>query len=83
MTDSTTKIKAAGNGGTTTDQHRAGSRGAPYGFARLRESEVYHLMGLVQSAPGRDRAPWSGRSTTRPATGWLDHNGSTEPLDSR
>ena len=51
MTSSNTKIQAAANGGTSTDRNAHGSLAEPvYGFARLRESEVYHLMGLAQSA---------------------------------
>jgi hypothetical protein len=82
MTDSSvTPITAASNGGTSTD---SSPQEAPAkrerGIARLRETEVYHLMSLVESAlyeaehlvrevhdKARDR--------------WLDHDQSTEPLN--
>ena len=55
MTDSSiTPITAASNGGATTDsspQEVPASPATPErGIARLRETEVYHLMSLVQSA---------------------------------
>ena len=81
MTDGTTKIKAAGNGGTSTDLSAQKKPAEPiYGFARLRETEVYHLMGLVQSALDEtDRMVREIHDKARDR--WLDHNGSTEPLD--
>jgi hypothetical protein len=55
MTDSSvTPITAASNGGTTTDSSPqdppASLAKSERGIARLRETEVYHLMSLVQSA---------------------------------
>ena len=86
MTDSSvTPITAASNGGTTTTdsspQDTPASPAKPErGIARLRETEVYHLMSLVESAlyeaehlvrevhdQARDR--------------WLDHDHTTEPLN--
>jgi hypothetical protein len=83
MTDSSvTPITAASNGGTTTDNspQEASPAKAERGIARLRETEVYHLMSLVESAlyeaehlvrevhdKARDR--------------WLDHDHTTEPLN--
>jgi len=53
MTDSSvTPITAASNGGTSTDsspQEIPASLARPErGIARLRETEVYHLVSLVQ-----------------------------------
>jgi hypothetical protein len=46
MTSSSTKIQATANGGTSTDRDAQEAPAEPvYGFARLRESEVYHLTG--------------------------------------
>jgi hypothetical protein len=81
MTSSITPISAASDGGTTTD---SSPQEAPVtrerGIARLRETEVYHLMSLVESAlyeaehlvrevhdKARDR--------------WLDHDHASEPLN--
>jgi len=79
MTDST--ITTAADGGTSTDlstQETPAER--VYGFARLRESEVYHLMGLAQSA--LDETEHTVRTVhDMAAARWLDHNGTTEPLD--
>jgi hypothetical protein len=55
MTDSSvTPITAASNGGTSTDsspQEIPASLARPErGIARLRETEVYHLVSVVQSA---------------------------------
>ena len=81
MTDGTTKIKAASDGGTSTDLSAQDKPAEPvYGFARLRESEVYHLMGLAQSAldeAGQTVRVVHGKARDR----WLDHDGSTKPLD--
>jgi hypothetical protein len=81
MTNDTTKIKAAGNGGTSTDPGTQKTSAEPvYGFARLRETEVYHLMGLAQSA--LDEADHMVRVVHDKARDrWLDHDGSTKPLD--
>lgn len=81
MTNGTTKTKAAGNGGTSTDLDAQKTSAEPvYGFARLRESELYHLMGLAQSA--LDETEHMARLVHDKAQDrWLDHNGSTKPLD--
>ena len=82
MTSNNTKIKAASNGGTSTDLGAQQIAAEPvYGFARLRESEVYHLMGLVQSA--LDETGHMVRTVHDKARErWLDHQGTAEPLDS-
>jgi hypothetical protein len=81
MTDGTTKIKAASDGGTSADlpaQDKPVEEA--YGFARLREAEIYHRMGLVQSA--LDETEHMIRVIHDKARDrWLDHDGSTEPLD--
>jgi hypothetical protein len=81
MTSNTTKIQAAGNEGTSTDLNAQETSAEPvYGFARLRETEVYHLMGLVQSA--LDETDHMVRMVHEKARDrWLDHQGNTEPLD--
>jgi hypothetical protein len=81
MTSSTTKIKSAGNGSPGTDHTAQEAAERPYGFARLRESEVYHLMGLAQSA--LDESEHVIRTVHDKARNrWLDHEGTSEPLDS-
>ena len=85
MTDSSvTPITAASNGGITTDNSPQDTPASPAkaerGIARLRETEVYHLTSLVESAlleaehlvrevhdKARDR--------------WLDHDQASEPLN--
>jgi oligoribonuclease NrnB/cAMP/cGMP phosphodiesterase (DHH superfamily) len=81
MTDGTTKIKAADDGGTTSDLSAQETATEPaYGFARLRESEVYHLMLLVQSA--LSETEYVVRTIEEKARErWMDHHGTTEPLD--
>jgi hypothetical protein len=80
MTDSIITTTAA-NGGTSTDLPAQETPTEPvYGFARLRESEVYHLMGLAQSA--LDETEHMVRTVHQMAQDrWLDHKGTTEPLD--
>ena len=80
MTDSTITTAAA-NGGTSTDLSTQETSAEPvYGFARLRESEVYHLMGLAQSA--LDETEHMVRTVHELARDrWMDHKGTTEPLD--
>jgi hypothetical protein len=80
MTDSTITTAAA-NGGTSTDPSTQQTSAEPvYGFARLRESEVYHLTGLVQSA--LDETEHMVRTVHQMAQDrWFDHKGATEPLD--
>jgi hypothetical protein len=81
MTSSSTKIQAPANGGTSTDRDVQEKPAEPvYGFARLRESELYHLMGLVQSA--LDETEHSTRKVQDKARErWMDHQGTSEPLD--
>ena len=85
MTDSSvTPITAASNGGTTTDSSPQDTPASPAkperGFARLRETEVYHLMSLVESA--LYEAEHLVRQVNDQARDrWLDHDHSTEPLD--
>ena len=82
MTDSSvTPITAASNGGTTTDSNPREAPAKPKrGIARLRENEVYHLMGLVQSA--LYEAEHLVREVHDKASDrYLDHDNTTEPLN--
>jgi hypothetical protein len=85
MTDSSvTPITAASNGGTTTDSSPQDTPTSPAvprrGIARLRENEVYHLMGLVQSA--LYEAEHLVREVHDKASDrYLDHDTTTEPLN--
>ena len=85
MTDSSvTPITAASNGGTTTDSSPQDTPASPAkperGIARLRETEVYHLMSLVQSA--LYEAEHLIRQVHDKASGrWLDHDNTTQALD--
>ncbi len=78
---SSTTTKAAANGAATTDPSAQDTPAEPsYGFARLRESEVYHLMGLANSAI--DETEHTVRKVHDLARNrWLDHDGATRPLD--
>ena len=85
MTDSSvTSITAASNGGTTTDNSPQDTPASPAkperGIARLRETEVYHLMGLVASA--LFEAEQMVREVHDKARDrWLDHDNTTDPLN--
>src|SRR5262249_19645530 len=85
MTDSSvTPITAASNGGTTTDsspqEAPAGLAKPERGIARLRETEVYHLTCLVESA--LYEAEHLVREVKDKARDrWLDHDHTTEPLN--
>src|SRR5690242_3149301 len=85
MTDSSvTPITAASNGGATTDSSPQGTPVSPAraerGIARLRETEVYHLMGLVESA--LSEAEHLVREVHDKARDrWLDHDHASEPLN--
>jgi hypothetical protein len=86
MTDSSvTPITAASNGGsTTTDSSPKDTPASPAkpkrGIARLRETEVYHLMSLVESA--LYEAEHLVREVQGKARGrYLDHDQTTEPLN--
>src|SRR5262249_3679266 len=79
-----TPIQAASDGGTTTDtspKEAPASQAKPErGIARLRENEVYHLMGLVQSALYEAEHLISevlGQARPR----YLDHDNTAEPLN--
>jgi hypothetical protein len=85
MTDSSvTPITAACDGGTTTDSSPQDTPVSPAkprrGIARLRENEVYHLMGLVQSA--LYEAEHLVREVHDKASDrYLDYDNTTEPLN--
>lgn len=82
MTNDTTKIKAAGNGGTSTDPGAQQTSAVPVsGFARLRESEVYHLMSLASSAL-RETEQVVRTIENKARDRYFDHEGTTQPLDS-
>src|SRR5262244_2048464 len=85
MTDSSvTPITAASNGGATTDSSPQDTSASPAkprrGIARLRENEVYHLMGLVTSA--LYEAEHLVREVhDKDSVCYLDHANTTEPLN--
>ena len=76
-----TPIQAASDRGTTTDSSPQEAPAKPKrGIARLRENEVYHLMGLVQSA--LHEAEHLVREVHDKASDrYLDHDNTTEPLN--
>ena len=85
MTDSSvTPITAASNGGTTTDSSPQDTPASPAkperGIARLRETEVYHLMSLVQSAL-YEAEHLTGEVLGKARPRYLDHDNTTEPPD--
>ena len=85
MTDSSvTPITAASNGGDSTDSSPQDTPASPAkperGIARLRETEVYHLTSLVQSA--LHEAEHLIRQVHDKASGrYLDHDNRTEALN--
>jgi hypothetical protein len=85
MTDSSvTPITAASNGSTTTDSSTpdapASPAGPKRGIARLRETEAYHLISLVESALYEaEHLVREAHDQTRDR--WLDHDQASEPLD--
>jgi hypothetical protein len=81
MTSSITPITAANSGTTTPESSAEGTPAKPeHGMARLRETEVYHLMGLVQSA--LFEAEQMVRDVhDRARDRWLDHENTKDPLD--
>ena len=84
MTDSSvTPITAASNGGTTTDSSPqdtpASPAGPERGIARLRDTEVYHLMSVVQSAL-YEAEHLIGEVLGEARPRYLDHD-TTEPSD--
>ena len=82
MTDSSiTPITAASNGGTTTDSSPREAPAHPErGIARLRETEVYHLMNLVKSAL-YEAEHLIGQVLEKARPRYLDHENATEPLN--
>jgi hypothetical protein len=85
MTDSSvTPITAASDGGTTTDSSPQGTPARPAklerGIARLRETEVYHLMALVETA--LSEAEQMVRQVHDEARDrYLDYDHTSEPLN--
>ena len=84
MTDSSiTPITAASNGGTTTNSSSQDTPASPArperGIARLRETEVYHLMSVVQSAL-YEAEHLIGEVLGKARPRYLDHD-TTEPSD--
>lgn len=83
MTSSITPITAASSGDTaTTDESSTqGTLAKPeQGIARLRETEVYHLTALVESALSEaERMVRKVHDQARER--FLDHDNSGEPLD--
>jgi hypothetical protein len=81
MSSSITPITAASNGGTTTDSSPQDAPTTPErGIARLRETEVYHLMSLVQSAL-YEAEHLIGQVQGKARDRYLDHDHTTEPLN--
>jgi hypothetical protein len=85
MTDSSvTPITAASNGGTTLDSSTLDTPASPAragrGIARLRETEVYHLTSLVQSAL-YEAEHLVREANDKARDQWLDHDQASEPLD--
>jgi len=81
---SVTPITAASDGGITTGSSTSDAPTSPArperGIARLRETEVYHLMSLVESA--LYEAEHLVREVHHKARDrWLDHDQASEPLD--
>ena len=81
MTSSITPITAATGGGTTNESSAEGTPAkAEHGMARLRETEVYHLMGLVASA--LFEAEQMVRDVHDKARDrWLDHDNTKDRLN--
>jgi hypothetical protein len=83
MTSSITPITAASSGGTTTttDSSVQGTSAKPeQGITRLRETEVYHLTSLVESALSEaERMVRQVHDKARER--FLDHDNSGKPLD--
>ena len=85
MTDSSvTPITAASNGGTTTDSSPQDAPASPArperGIARLRETEVYHLVSVVQSAL-YEAEHLIGEVLGKARPRYLDNDNTTEPPD--
>jgi hypothetical protein len=85
MTDSSvTPITAASDGGTTTDSSAQDTPASPAkperGIARLRETEVFHLTALVQSAL-YEAEHLIGQVHGKARDRYLDHDHTTDPLN--
>jgi hypothetical protein len=80
MTSDITPITAASNGGTdTSTQDKPAS--PERGFARLQETQVYHLTALVQAAL-YEAEHMVRQAHDQARDRWLDHdNTTTEPLN--
>jgi hypothetical protein len=80
MTSSTTPDTAASKGGTTESSTEGTPAKPERGAARLRETEVYHLTSLVESA--LSEAEHMVRQVQNKARDrWLDHDNTSEPLN--
>jgi hypothetical protein len=80
MTSSITPITAASKGGTTESSTEGTPAKPERGVARLRETEVYHLTSLVESALNEAEhlvRQAQGKARDR----WLDHDNTSEPLN--
>jgi hypothetical protein len=81
MTNSITPITAASGGTSTSESSSEGTSATPeHGMARLRETEVYHLMGLVQSALF-EAEQMVRKVHDKARDRWLDHDNSKDPLN--
>jgi hypothetical protein len=82
MTDSSvTPITAASDGGTTTDSSPQQAPAKPErGIARLRETEVFHMTALVQSAL-YEAEHLIGQVHGKARDRYLDHDNTTEALN--
>ena len=79
MTSDITPITAASNGGTdTSTQDKPAS--PERGFARLQETQVYHLTALVQAAL-YEAEHMIRQAHDQARDRWLDHGNTTEPLN--
>jgi hypothetical protein len=81
MTSSITPITAASKSGTTTDSSPQEAPAKPErGVARLRETEVYHLTSLVESALS-EAEHMVRQAQNKARDRWLDHDNTSEPLN--
>ena len=79
MTSGITPITAASNGGTDTST-RDKPASPERGFARLQETQVYHLTALVQAAL-YEAEHMIRQAHDQARDRWLDHDNTTEPLN--
>ncbi len=81
MTSSITPITAVSNDGAPTGSSPLQAPANPEcGIARLRETEVYHLMCLVQSAL-HEAEEMVLQVLDKARARWLDHANTSEPLN--